>query len=291
MAKNTIADLDSTSANNADVLGQSTAGGAPANTIDTIIQNTLALLARFYGDIGGTGTVGGSANAITLTTGSTYQALESGLLVGLKAGAENTAATTLNVDGLGAKAVRLPGDVALVGGEMVANGRYSFVYDAAYNSAAGAWVLLNPSGVPRMTDPGADRLLFWDYSAGKFAYLAPGKGIEVNGTTIKALRTPGAITSSGTPAPDADAYEQFNITALAAAAAIGAPTGTPEGGQKLIIRIKDDGTARALTWNAIYRSVGGTLPTTTVLGKTMYVGLIYNAADSKWDCVAVSTEA
>lgn len=141
------------------------------------------------------------------------------------------------------------------------------------------------------TAPGVDSLAGYDVSAGAGAYFTPGKGLSISGTTIKALRTPGAITSSGTPAPDADAYEQFNITALAQAAAIGAPTGTPEGGQKLIIRIKDNGTARALTWNAIYRSVGGTLPTTTVLGKTMYVGFIYNATDSKWDCVAVSTEA
>ena len=141
------------------------------------------------------------------------------------------------------------------------------------------------------TAPGVDSLAGYDVSAGAGAYFAPGKGLSISGTTIKALRTPGAITSSSTPTPDADAAEQFNITALAAAAAIAAPTGTPEGGQKLIIRIKDNGTARALTWNAIYRSVGGTLPTTTVLGKTMYVGLIYNATDSKWDCVAVSTEA
>lgn len=139
--------------------------------------------------------------------------------------------------------------------------------------------------------PGVDSLAGYDVSAGAGAYFTPGKGLSISGTTIKALRTPGAITSSSTPTPDADAAEQFNITALAAAAAIAAPTGTPEPTQKLIIRIKDNGTARALTWNAIYRSCGATLPTTTVLGKTMYVGLIYNATDSKWDCVAVSTEA
>jgi len=53
--------------------------------------------------------------------------------------------------------------------------------------------------------------------------------------------------------------------------------------QKLTIRIKDNGTARALTWGANFR--GGTiaLPTTTTISKTMYVNFLWNAADTKWD--------
>ncbi len=95
--------------------------------------------------------------------------------------------------------------------------------------------------------------------------------------------------SSATPTPAADSYDQHNITALAAAATFAAPTGTPTDGQKLIIRIKDNGTAQTLSWNAIYRA--GTdvaLPTTTVLSKTMYLGFIYNSADSKWDLIALT---
>lgn len=146
MAKNTIADLDVTAANNTDYLGQSTAGTASANTIDTIVQNFGAIVARGYGDIGGLGTVGGTANAITLTSLSTYQSLEAALILSFKAGAANTGAVTLNLDGLGAKAVRRQGDSALQAGDIIANGRYLIEYDADYNSSAGAWVLLNPSG-------------------------------------------------------------------------------------------------------------------------------------------------
>ena len=73
--------------------------------------------------------------------------------------------------------------------------------------------------------------------------------------------------------------------------AINAPTGTPYDGQKLIIRLEDDGTGRAITWNAIYEDCGGTLPATTIASKKVYIGLIYNSADTKWDCVAVSKEA
>jgi hypothetical protein len=100
----------------------------------------------------------------------------------------------------------------------------------------------------------------------------------------------GTIASTSTLTIDADVTDQYNVTALAAAMTIAAPTGTPTDGQKLIIRILDNGTARALTWNAIFRAVGTILPTTTVASKTTYVGAIYNVAAVKWDVIGVSTQ-
>jgi hypothetical protein len=95
------------------------------------------------------------------------------------------------------------------------------------------------------------------------------------------------ITSSATPTPAGDTTDEFTVTAQAEAAAFAAPTGTPTDGQKLIIRIKDNATARALTWNAIYRAgTDITLPTTTVLSKSLYLGFLYNSTDSKWDLLA-----
>lgn len=96
-----------------------------------------------------------------------------------------------------------------------------------------------------------------------------------------------SITSSSTPTPNADTTDNYTVTALATAPTFGAPTGSPLDGQRLSIRIKDNATPRALAWNAAYRAgtdVG--LPTTTVASKTMYVGFMYNSADSKWDCIA-----
>jgi len=85
---------------------------------------------------------------------------------------------------------------------------------------------------------------------------------------------------------DSDAYDIYTVTALNTAMTVNAPTGTPANGQPLLIRILDNGTARALTWNAIFRVVGATLPTTTVINKTNYIGCVYNTADSKWDVIA-----
>jgi hypothetical protein len=104
----------------------------------------------------------------------------------------------------------------------------------------------------------------------------------------------GTVADAATITPTGDDSDQYNVTALAQAATIAAPSGTPTNGQKLIIRIKDNGTARALTWttsSGAYRVVGVTLPTTTVINKTVYVGCIYNSADTFWDVVAVAQQA
>jgi hypothetical protein len=137
----------------------------------------------------------------------------------------------------------------------------------------------------------------WDADLDTWATKTPPSGTPV-GTTDAQTQTNKRITprigttaSSSTPTPDADAHDQYNVTALAANATFGAPTGTPTDGQRLIIRIKDNGTARTLAFNAVYRAMGVTLPTTTVISKTLYIGCIYNAADSKHDVVAVSQEA
>jgi len=100
--------------------------------------------------------------------------------------------------------------------------------------------------------------------------------------------------AGGTITPTGDTADQYNITALGASATFAIPSGTPTDGQKLNIRIKDNGTGRALTWTTSaggYRVIGTTLPTTTTASKTIYVGCIYNSADSFWDVLAVATQA
>ena len=100
-----------------------------------------------------------------------------------------------------------------------------------------------------------------------------------------------ATTSSNSLTPDISAYDEYAFTALAAALTINAPIGTPVDGNKLIIRLLDNGTSRALTWNGTYTVIGVTLPTSTTISKTTYVGCIYNAGATRWDVVAVTTQA
>lgn len=116
-------------------------------------------------------------------------------------------------------------------------------------------------------------------------------GVLTTGTRINPRTT--TETSSATPTINTDNTDIHTITALATAITSMTTnlSGTPVNGQKLIIRIKDDGTARAITWGASFASRGATLPTTTVLGKYHYVGFIYNSTASVWDCVAAIVEA
>ena len=109
----------------------------------------------------------------------------------------------------------------------------------------------------------------------------------------KAIVNPITITtaSTATLTIDSDVNDFIVVTAQAEALTIAAPTGTPVEGQKVIVRIKDDGSARGITFNAIFRAIGVTLPTTTVASKITYLGLVYNSTDTKWDIVATKTEA
>lgn len=110
-------------------------------------------------------------------------------------------------------------------------------------------------------------------------------------TNISAPRVNGT-TSSAAPTPDVDTTDLYNLTALAVGATFGAPTGTPVNGQKLIIRIKDNGGAQTLAFNAAYSPGGISLPTTTVAGKIMHLGFMYNTDNSlnKWQLIAYAVE-
>lgn len=99
-----------------------------------------------------------------------------------------------------------------------------------------------------------------------------------------------SVTSAATVTPTT-LNDEVVITAQAVALALANPTGTALQGQSLIIRIKDNGTARAITYDTQYRAIGVTLPSTTVISKTLYLGFIYNSTDTKWDCIGVSQQA
>jgi hypothetical protein len=116
----------------------------------------------------------------------------------------------------------------------------------------------------------------------------------ISGTTISTTRINPRVTSAASASsltPDISASDVYAYTALAAGLTINAPTGTPVDGDKLIFRLLDNGTSRALTWNATYTVIGVTLPTATTINKTTYVGCIYNANNTRWDVIAVTTQA
>lgn len=93
---------------------------------------------------------------------------------------------------------------------------------------------------------------------------------------VQSVTSASTITATST-------NDMVRVTALAVAAELANPTGTFSEGQGYVYRIKDNGTARALTWGTKMRGVGGALPTTTTVNKTMYIPVVYNATDDKFD--------
>lgn len=92
--------------------------------------------------------------------------------------------------------------------------------------------------------------------------------------------------STATLTPNADMTDIAAVTAQTTGLTIAAPTGTPVDGQRLAIRIRDNGTTRALVWNAAYVEFAtGQLPVDTVVGKTIYAIFWYNSATTAWELV------
>lgn len=95
-------------------------------------------------------------------------------------------------------------------------------------------------------------------------------------------------TDDATAVIDCDITDQYELTAVANATTF-TVTGTPTDGQKLVIRFKDAGVAKALTFTG-FTAMGVTIPTTTTAGKWGYVGAIYNLGETTWHIVATGTE-
>jgi hypothetical protein len=111
---------------------------------------------------------------------------------------------------------------------------------------------------------------------------------RVNPRVVAASGTTGNLTIAG------DTTDVYKAEGLTGAITLLQPSGTPVDGQKLMIRLEDNGTARAITWTVTagaFREVGITLPVTTTATKITYVGCVYNSTDSFWDAVATVTQA
>jgi len=165
------------------------------------------------------------------------------------------------------------------------------VFDALALKADTTAIPVKASGAE--IDTGTDDAKFTTPKAiadSKLSYTDGTETLTNKRITPRVISAASYTTDTGTSLSVATC-DQFEITAQAGDLKFNNPGGTPLGGQKLIIRIKDNGTARALTYDTQFRAMGNALPSTTVVNKTLYLGLIFNATDTKWDLVALAQEA
>jgi hypothetical protein len=112
------------------------------------------------------------------------------------------------------------------------------------------------------------------------AQILSGKGI-----TQRVVTT----TDDSTAVIDCTITDQYQLSAVANATEF-TVTGTPTDGQKLLIRYKDAGVGKGLTFTG-FTAIACTLPTTTTASKWGYVFSVYNLAATTWHVLAVGTEA
>lgn len=116
-------------------------GMAPSGVNDSL-RAMMAAIAKWRADMSGNLVTTGTATAYALTTNQVYTALTDGIAVAARIHADNGAAPTLNVDGLGARAIATVFGTAVGAGKLRNGGVYVFVYDSTDNK----WIVhANPN--------------------------------------------------------------------------------------------------------------------------------------------------
>jgi hypothetical protein len=159
---------------------------------------------------------------------------------------------------------------------------------ATTNTPTGTIALLASATAATITTAG----VFID-SVRTAASGAPNRTLMYN-TTTKELsygqgsqRVLASTANSATPTLNTDNYDMMVITGQSVAITSFTTnlTGTPVNGQRLWIAITGT-TAIAITWGASFESSNITLPATTVTTNRLDIGFVWNAATSKWRCIA-----
>lgn len=127
------------------VIGQLIADATGQNAVDDGTIATLeANLARVIRGAAAYAADTGSANAYAIALAPAPASLVAGMAVRFLAGNTNTGASTLNVNGLGAKALTLRGSVALLAGDIQAGAMVEVKYDGTQ------WQVQNPATLSRV---------------------------------------------------------------------------------------------------------------------------------------------
>jgi hypothetical protein len=278
------------------------AEGQAPSTVNNSARVMMQRVKEMLNDLGGIATVGGGANSLTLTAASAFTAYEDGLRVSFRAVADNTAASTLNVNGIGAKPIvkfTTAGETALVGAEIQQTGIHEVIYSEALNGSAGAWVLLNPSAgavsafaLTLLDDVDAATARTTLAAAGSALVLTAGNGLSGGGDLTASrsfaialaalaakttLTNPRVVVTDGTTVGSegrmvpADFMETFTVAGYHTGASANA-TDYPVGTTLFVMRDTAAALNRNQTGNVYYRSADLQTYSRAAVGNTQLSG-------------------
>jgi hypothetical protein len=204
-------------------------------------------------------------------------------------GGQLNATTALNASGTPSSSTYLRGDNTWA--TMAAGGDASTNTSSSVDSEVALFAGTGGKTLKRATGTGLAKLVSGVLSIASSGtdYVTPDGAETLTNKRIDPRI--GSITSSSTPSINTNIYDQYNITALATNISSLSAAGSPVEGQKIIIRIKDNGSPRSIVWSASWRGMGVSLPVVTTASKTLYIGAIYNSTDGIWDVIAVEQQA
>lgn len=199
-----VLDWSVTPGSNTTLGGEAVSNTMATAKLDDIDRIEAAGVKSMALDLAGATASGGSGNGYTFTSNGHIRALANGAEFTFKANHSCTGASTMVVtpsgeSALASKAIRkfiASGEAALVTGDIIENGHYRVQYNEAANSAAGAWILLNPTArtSPNSNDGaalGASDLAFSDL------FLADAGVVNWNAGEVTLTQTDGSVVLGG----------------------------------------------------------------------------------------------
>jgi microcystin-dependent protein len=178
------------------------AEGMAPSAVNDSGRAMMASLAGYRDDIAGAIVTGGTSTALTVTSYQVFDTLAhmSGHVIAFTPHTTSGASPTLNVDGLGAKALRQFPSVDMPAGVLV----QGTPYVALYNNSDSSWYLQNSQVNPYQI-PLAGGLDYWGTTTPNSAFAFPA-GQAISRTTYSAL-----FAIMGTTHGSGDGSTTFNL--------------------------------------------------------------------------------